>query len=255
MYTIEAVKAAIKDALDKRAANETEAAGILAAAEADEKRSLTEAEDSRFAELLDERSALDSTLDELRQRLDQLESDARSREAAEETRKRLGVNTTTVQVGTEERTYRPDGDHDFIADAYRAKMHGDVEARQRTERARAEALAEYRSTTGNFGGLVVPQYLTAQFAEVLRSGRPFLNSVTSVPLPEAGMTMTIPRGATGTLVAAQETQNTAVSNQTYTESDLVVPVRTFAGQQVVSRQAVERAEEFHHRDWLLAATA
>jgi HK97 family phage major capsid protein len=41
-------------------------------------------------------------------------------------------------------------------------------------------------------------------------------------------------------VAAQATENTAVSNTTFAESDLVVPVRTFAGQQVVSRQAVER---------------
>ena len=48
------------------------------------------------------------------------------------------------------------------------------------------------------------------------------------------------RGNTGTAVAAQETQNTAVQNTTYTESDLVVPVRTYAGQQVVSRQSIDR---------------
>jgi HK97 family phage major capsid protein len=54
------------------------------------------------------------------------------------------------------------------------------------------------------------------------------------------MTLTIPRGATGTSVAAQQTQNVAVSNTTYTESDLSVPVRTYAGQQVVSRQSIDR---------------
>lgn len=145
-----------------------------------------------------------------------------------------------VVVRSEERVYRPDGDNDFIRDAFRAHFSNDIEARDRVHRARDQELADYRSTTGNFGGLVVPQYLTAQFAEVLRSGRPFLNSVTAVPLPEAGMNLTIPRGSTGTAVASQETQNTAVQNTTYAESDLVVPVRTFAGQQVVSRQAVDR---------------
>lgn len=87
---------------------------------------------------------------------------------------------------------------------------------------------------------MVPQYLTELFAPNLRAGRPFLNAVHNVPLPAEGMTITIPRGAGGTSVAAQETQNTEVSNTTYLESDLVVPVRTFAGQQLLSRQAVER---------------
>jgi HK97 family phage major capsid protein len=41
-------------------------------------------------------------------------------------------------------------------------------------------------------------------------------------------------------VAAQQTQNTAVTSQQFTESDLVVSIRTFAGQQIVSRQAFER---------------
>jgi HK97 family phage major capsid protein len=122
----------------------------------------------------------------------------------------------------------------------RARFDRDSEASNRLARARDEALAEYRSTTGNFGGLVVPQYLTAQFAPVLVSGRPFLSNVSQVALPADGMNLTIPRGATGTSVSAQETQNTGVTNQTYTTSDLVVPVRTFAGQQVVSRQSIDR---------------
>ena len=41
-------------------------------------------------------------------------------------------------------------------------------------------------------------------------------------------------------MAAQATENTAVSNTTETTDTLSVPVRTFAGQQVLSRQAVER---------------
>jgi HK97 family phage major capsid protein len=54
------------------------------------------------------------------------------------------------------------------------------------------------------------------------------------------MTLEIPRGTTSSSVAAQATQNTGVSNTTIVTDTLSVPVRTFAGQQVVSRQAVER---------------
>jgi hypothetical protein len=54
------------------------------------------------------------------------------------------------------------------------------------------------------------------------------------------MNLVIPRGNTSTGISAQTTENTAVQNTTFGESDLTVPVRTFAGQQLVSRQAVER---------------
>ena len=145
-----------------------------------------------------------------------------------------------IKVVSEEKTYRADSDHDFLSDAIAAKFGGDSAAADRLARARDEALAEYRSTSGNFGGLVVPQYLTEQFAPTLASGRPFLEAVTKVALPAAGMNMVIPRGATSTGVAAQTTEGTAVTNQTFTESDLTVPVRTFAGQQVVSRQSIDR---------------
>lgn len=235
---LEQIRSLITAALDERDAAQAAVEAILAAAETEGRSELSEDETTKFDAARAELRSIDERIDDLKAReADLADLEARKAEA-NEARKAVGV--PTVSVGREERTYRPDGEHDFFVDAFRAKFNNDRDAADRVNRARDEALAEYRSTTGNFGGLVVPQYLTSQFAPVLVSGRPFLSNVTQVPLPEAGMTLTIPRGATGTSVAAQETQNTAVTNQTYTESDLTVPVRTYAGQQVVSRQAVDR---------------
>jgi len=237
---LEQIRSLIAAALTERDAADEAVKAILAAAETEGRSELTEDETAEFDAKRDELRKIDDKVAELRQRESDLVELDESRKAADETRKALGVQTAVASVKSEERTYRPDGDHDFIVDAYRAQFSGDYEARERVERARDEAMAEYRSTTGVFGGLVVPQYLTSQFAPVLRAGRPFLNAVSSMALPADGMTITIPLGNTGTAVAAQETQNTAVTNTTYDENDLTVPVRTYAGQQVVSRQALER---------------
>jgi HK97 family phage major capsid protein len=237
---LEQIRSLIAAALDERAEADKAVQAILDAVEAEGRSDLTADETASFDEKRSELTALDAKVAELRQRESDLVALEESRKAADETRKSLGVETTVVKVGAEERTYRPDGGHDFVVDAFRAEFGHDYEARERVERARSEAMAEYRSTTGVFGGLVVPQYLTSQFAPILRAGRPFLNAVSSMALPADGMTITIPLGNTGTSIAAQETQNTAVSNTTYDENDLTVPVRTYAGQQVVSRQALER---------------
>lgn len=55
------------------------------------------------------------------------------------------------------------------------------------------------------------------------------------------MTLTIPVFTTGTSVANQATQLTGVSSQSMVESDLTLSVYTAAGEQQVSRQAVDRS--------------
>jgi HK97 family phage major capsid protein len=54
------------------------------------------------------------------------------------------------------------------------------------------------------------------------------------------MTLNISRMTTGTSTAVQETQNTAVSNTDADDTLLTIPVRTIAGQQDLSKQAIER---------------
>jgi HK97 family phage major capsid protein len=235
---IEQLRSLIADALDEREGAQAKVAEILDAIEIEGRAELTPEETEVFDAARAELRTIDERIDALKAQEAEMSELNERNEAAADTRAELAKATPVVHVGQEARTYRQDGEHNFFADAIAMKR--DAAAAERIERNRRESQIDYRSTTGVFGGLVVPQYLTELFAPNLESGRPFLSAVTNIGLPEAGMNITIPRGSTSTTVAAQETQNTGVSNTTFAESDLVVPVRTFAGQQVVSRQAVER---------------
>jgi HK97 family phage major capsid protein len=59
-------------------------------------------------------------------------------------------------------------------------------------------------------------------------------------LPAAGMTLNISRMTTGTSTAIQAAENDAVSNTNADDTLLTVNVRTIAGQQDISKQAIER---------------
>jgi HK97 family phage major capsid protein len=166
---------------------------------------------------------------------------------AEQNQRSSGVRITneplTYEKGRRSRS--------FFRDAFMAIRQGDVKASERIARHSREmdvVYAEYRadererraSPSANYSGLVVPQYLVEEFANVARAGKPFLNEVRNVPLPDTGMTVNIGLGTTGVSAAAQATENSAVSSTDYDDTLLTVPVRTYAGQQVVSRQAVDR---------------
>lgn len=235
---LDQIRILIAAALDERDASQEAVEAILAVAETEGRADMTAEETEKFDAARAELREIDDKIAGLQAReSDLVDLATRSEKAAEARKEVIPMN---IRVVSEEQTYRADSEHDFLSDAVAAKYGNDSAASARLQRARDEALAEYRSTSGNFGGLVVPQYLTEQFAATLASGRPFLEAVTKVALPEQGMNMVIPRGATTTGVAAQTTEGTAVTNQTFTESDLTVPVRTFAGQQVVSRQSIDR---------------
>jgi hypothetical protein len=68
------------------------------------------------------------------------------------------------------------------------------------------------------------------------------NAVTGLPLPDQGMTLTVPRGTTGAAVASQATENTALQNTDEVWANLSIPVVTVGGQQDVSRQSLERGD-------------
>lgn len=162
--------------------------------------------------------------------------------------------TPSVRVVREERTYRRGGDHQFFSDAYRMRYLGDQDATERILRHGAEQMVELREITEKtgaqfrdvgtpaFAGLTVPQYLIDQFAPIARAGRPFLNTLQSSPLPAKGMVVSISRITTGSAVAVQATENANVQETDIDDTQLDVPVRTYAGQQDVSRQALERSE-------------
>lgn len=157
-----------------------------------------------------------------------------------------------ARVGAEERTYRPDQDRrgqHFEQDVAAAFL-GDYEARDRLARHQAEERVERGDQlvraagtvvgTGAFSGLVVPQYLTDLYAPAAAARRPFADAIRAHDLPAQGMSINLSRITTPTSVALQGTEGTAVAEADIDDTLLTIPVQTNAGQQILSRQAIER---------------
>lgn len=145
---------------------------------------------------------------------------------------------------------REPGSPSFFSDAYRFRTFADPESRERLERHGRHVAAQLRAAglqfrdvgTSAFAGLTVPQYLIDLYAPMARAGSPTINILRKEPLPASGMVISISRATTGTAVAAQATENAAVQETNFDDTKLDVDVRTYAGQQDVSRQALERSE-------------
>lgn len=154
-----------------------------------------------------------------------------------------------ARIGTEERTYHKGnarGGGPFIRDVLAQFLYRDLEAEQRLMRHMQEERVERgnylqrAAGTGAFAGLTVPQYLTEMYAPAVAARRPFADVMTKLPLPEQGMTVNISRVTTATSVALQASENSAVSETNIDDTLLTENVQTAAGQQTLSRQAIDR---------------
>lgn len=175
-------------------------------------------------------------------------------EKVQEARKAAPALSTDVRVTKEEPTYRPDApdQRSFFYDIVHHRT--DPEAAKRLMRHDAET-RNVTSASGQGGGFIPPVYLAEYAVEVARQGRPFANALPSVPLPDTGTVITIPKMDTGASEAAQVEGNT-VSETDVTSSQVSVYVRTIAGQQDVSLQLLERSnpafDQIIFRDLALA---
>lgn len=150
----------------------------------------------------------------------------------------------SIQVGEEEATYRPDTAASFFRDLWFASK-GDRTAGDRLERHRREIVdTEKRDvTTSDPGaaGLIPPIYLASALADFPREGRPFVDLLPTLPLPESGMTVSIPKVQSGVSVAPQASENSTLSETDIDTQTLSVPVRTVGGFNDVSLQSLERS--------------
>lgn len=127
-----------------------------------------------------------------------------------------------------------------------AAFLGDYEARDRlTQHMREERVerGEYLARavgTGAFAGLTVPQYLTDMYAPKAAAMRPFADAINGHELPADGMTVNLSRITTSTSSDIQSAENAAVAEVDIDDTLLTISVQTNAGQQTLSRQAIER---------------
>lgn len=157
-----------------------------------------------------------------------------------------------ARVGSEERTYHRGNTGKggaFVRDITAMFLYRDLEAEQRLSRHMQEERVERGqyleraagdAGTGAFAGLTVPQYLTEMYAPKARALRPFADACNKHDLPANGMTVNISQITTGASTALQANEFDPVSATSMDDTLLTENVQTAAGQQSLSRQAIER---------------
>ena len=226
--------------IERRDEVKVEMDAILEAVATEDRTDLTDEETAKVDTLVEESRALDVKIEKFKTQADAdaKASEVRSSVASVAMPRNVGGATVT----SEPRTYTERSGNSFIKDAYNAQFKNDYNANERLARHMREEAIERRDVgTGAFEGLVVPQYLVEFAAAIARAGRPFADAGTNKHvLPESGMTLNISRQTTGTTTAIQATENAAISETDSDDTLLTVNVRTIAGAQDISRQAVER---------------
>ena len=197
-----------------------------------EQRDLSKDEDANIVVALDEVRELDEQIKQ------HTELEGRAAAAAE-ARKNTAISAPAV-VKSEARTYSPQAEVSFIADAYAAQFNNDFAAKDRLARHMQEEKIERRDvTSANFAGLVVPQFLTDLAAPFARAGRVTADIARKHALPAQGLTISLSKVTTATAVAEQ-TEGASVQNTDMDDTKLDISIKTYAGMQNVSRQALER---------------
>lgn len=234
----------------------TELEALLAGVKQEARDNLTQEEDKRAEDLLATRTAKRAELDTAEKKVERMTAAAAADavlDAQADQRTSTGVRAPAydqvARIGMEKRTYNPDSDKRgkmFLRDVAAQYFTRDRDVQERLDRHMAEERVENgkylqrAAGTGAFSGLVVPQYLTDMYAPATAALRPFADVCNHHELPEQGMTVNISRITTATSVANQATENTAVSETNIDDTLLTENILTAAGQQTLSRQALDR---------------
>lgn len=255
---IASVRAAMAPKLTERKALKEKIDAVRTTCAAED-RDPSEDEAREVTEAAEKIRALDSDLEAQTARVTELEDEKRRDEIAarlsrevhpvSEQEDRGGYESQT-RVTSEARTYRPDNDKrgkQFLRDVAAASVSGDLGARERLARhmqeervERGADMLDRAAGTGAFAGLVVPQYLVDLVAPAAKAGRPFADACRPHDLPDNGMTVNLSKITTQTSTALQSSENTGVSETDIDDTLLTINVQTNAGQQTISRQAIER---------------
>ena len=255
-----------QEVADRIATMDTEVEQRIAAAEDDTERHVTEDERAELRQLDERAEELDGEIARIEAR------EAREAAAAEVALRVVpdaGVEQRAggARVTSEPTVYGPNSRASWVLDQFLIQQRTQSfdgfgglnlattaeDAMQRLDRYRQELVVEQRSapvwssmvevrdaTTTSYAGLVPPQYLLNEYAALLRAGRPTANVAQGMGMPDTGMSLIIPRATAGTTVSTQATQNTAPTTTDMTVTDLTVPINSFQGRAVLSRQAMQR---------------
>jgi HK97 family phage major capsid protein len=212
---------------------------ILETVHAEKRTALTDEEKAGF-------DAGETEIREIDERIDELDTQIRSDEAAATIAKRYNGLPNARVTDPQIYTKRGNG-HSYFRDLYVARQKGDREALERLDRNNkmvADAKGEQRaiSTGAGAGGeFVPPLWLENEFIAFVRPGRITANLCRQGDVPPGTDSINIPKILTGTATAPQATQNSGVQQTDLTTTSVSSPVVTIAGGQTVSLQLIEQS--------------
>lgn len=219
---------------------------VMQHAEDEGRDDLEDAEDTEFRGFTAEIAALDAEIAKRDERITELnDEDKRSADSARALR-RADLASDRVTVNSEARTYEKGNGRSYLQDIAKAQVLHDDEASARLARHAEEVRTEpeYRDlnrTDGTGGYFVPPVWLMNDFEALARAGRPAANLVTNLPLPPGTDSLNVPKISTGASTDVQTADNQSVSETDLADASVSAGVKTIAGQQDISIQALEQS--------------
>ena len=184
---------------------------------------------------------------EIDERIAELEFQGKREASAAEARKGFGEPSSIGGAAASggETYHRGASSPSFFRDIWTAQR-GDADASDRLRKNAREVGTEQRAlgntgaTGGSGGEFAPPAWIIDQYVKLARPGRVTADLFHREDLPAGVSSVNIPKIATGTTVAQQTTQNTAVAQTDVTSTSLSSGIITLAGKQVVSQQLLDQ---------------
>lgn len=216
-----------------------------------DKRGLTEDELKSYDNLTAQRKAKEADIGPVEERVAELEAEEKRSNAAAGARVETG-DTGEQRTGgahvTDPPVYIKGGlnGRSWWQDLARAKLFGDDPSIDRLRRntlmeQETRALGNTGAVGGSGGEFAPPSWLVDEWIALVRAGRVTANLFNQHPIPDGVSSINLPKVATGTTVALQSTQNTALSQTDMTTTSIQTGFATLGGKQVVSQQLLDQA--------------
>jgi HK97 family phage major capsid protein len=225
----------------QRSAKKAQLDALTAVAEARDEKSFTDAEGAEFDGIIAEIRAADARIVEL----DAIEASearaAQTRVDSGEARTAGGATVTDPEVYA-----KGNYGQSFLRDLAKSRLQNDPDATDRLRRHAAadketRALGNTNTTGGSGGEFSPPSWLIADFVQLARPGYAVAGLYNHSPMPSGVSSIMLPKILTGTTVAVQTTQNTALSQTDLTTGFVGTGITTIGGKEVVSQQLLDQS--------------
>lgn len=238
----------LKALMERRAALKAslEALHKAAVGENGEARSFTDAETTEF----------DNGVTELR-KLDERISEVQAAEVREANAARHHVESGTANdeqrtapvVVNEPDIYVKGGANSYFRDLFKVTTDRDSDAAERLRRHAARmsetrAVGNTNAAGGSGGEFAPPAWMTNEWINILRPARITANLFAHEDVPFGISSLNYPKLLTGTTVALQSTQNSALASTDPTTGFIQTGFATIGGKNVISQQLIDQGRNF-----------